>query len=186
MMNTQKLLIAFLCLLVSCKEIGFDQPQPKGKKTLSAFPKSLQGKYLTLNDEGEVDKDTVVISPSEYHFAYFEPADTAHNDEYDHGALCDTLVLKSYKGYYFLNFIQRPLWVVRVLHPEKNGDLTLMAPEQENVDFSDYVKKLAAEIKIDSFRHDNEMRYRIDPSPKQLVSLIEKGYFSKSALKRIK
>jgi hypothetical protein len=186
MINIQKLLIGFICLLVSCNEIGFDQPQPKDKKTLSAFPKNLQGKYLTLNDEGGVDKDTVVISASEYHFAYFEAADSAHNDEYDHGFLCDTLILKSYKGYYFLNFIQRPLWVVRVLHPEKNGDLTLMTPELENVDFTDYVKKLSVEIKVDSFRHDKEMRYRIDPSPKQLVRLIEKGYFSKSALKRIK
>jgi hypothetical protein len=186
MMKTQMLLIGFLCLLASCKEIGFDQPQPKGKKILSAFPKSLHGKYLTLNDDGAIDKDTVVISASEYHFAYFEAADTAHNDEYDHGVLCDTLVLKSYKGYYFLNFIQRPLWVVRVLHPEKNGDLTLMAPEQENVEFSDYIKHLAGEIKIDSFQHDKETRYRIDPSPKELVTLIEKGYFSKAALKRIK
>ena len=76
--------------------------------------------------------------------------------------------------------------MLRVVKPEKNGDLIFMAPEQENVDFNDYVKKLSAEIKIDSMQSGDKMLYQIDPTANQLVHLIEKGFFSRAVLKRVR
>lgn len=177
-----------MLFLASCKEISFEQPQPKGKKSLTEFPKSLRGKYLTRNENGGWSKDTVVIEAKGYHFGFFDPADrdNAGSDEFDRGFISDTLVLKSHKGYFFLNLLQRPQWALRVLRPEKNGDLTFMAPEQDGVDFKDYVKKLSAEIRVDSFLRNDKMFYQIDPSPNELVRLIEKGFFSKAILKKIK
>lgn len=60
-----------------------------------------------------------------------------------------------------------------------------MALEQKNVDFNDYVSKLSTEIAIDSVRGKNEILYYIDPSPSELVELIEKGYLSHAILKKV-
>jgi hypothetical protein len=182
--------IAFTVLLIlaGCKEISFPEPQPRGKKLLKTIPKNLQGSYLPLKEDGSLSEDTIVIHEKGYRFGYLNPEDRIKRskDEYETGTLSDTLILKSFKGYYFLNFRQNPQWMLRVLKIEKNGDLTFMAPEQEDVDFKDYVKKLAMEIKIDSFQSEKKMVYQIDPTPAELVKLIEKGYFSKALLRRVK
>src|SRR5688572_4204070 len=134
---------AIIVLLGSCKEITFHEPQPKGKKALTSIPRNLQGKYLTFQENGELAKDTVVITAKGYHFVYNDPGDpsNANDSEYDNGILGDSLVLKSYKGYYFLNFNEQPEWLLRVIRQEKDGDIVYMAPEQQNVNFNDYLKR---------------------------------------------
>lgn len=185
MNKTIIILIAFA--LLSCKEISFHEPQPKGLKALTSIPKSLQGKYLTFQENGELAKDTVVITAKGYHITYFNEANlNAGSSQYDNRILNDSLVLKFYKGYYFLNFNEKPEWILRVLQQEKDGDITYMAPEQQDVDFKDYLKKLSSNIKVDSFQVKNETIYQIDPSPHELIQLIEKGYFSKLILKKVK
>jgi hypothetical protein len=173
-----------LTLLVSCKEISFKEPQPKGRKALSEIPKTLWGKYLTYQENGDLAKDTIIISARGYRIAYFEPSGEA--SEYDKGVLSDSLIIKNYKGYYFMNLHEKPEWLLRVLKPEKNGDIIYMAPEQEGVDFKDYIKKLSGEIRIDSIQVQDKMLYQIDPSPNELVKLIEKGFFNRATLKKIK
>jgi hypothetical protein len=76
--------------------------------------------------------------------------------------------------------------MLRVLKQEKNGDLIFMAPEQEGVDFKDYLKKLSTEIRIDSFEVKDETLYQIDPTANELVKLIEKGFFSRAVLKKVR
>ena len=186
-----KIVIIILCAFLSvtsCKEISFREPQPAGRKPLNETPKSLKGKYLTVQENGDLSKDTVIISNRGYRFGYFDASQRSSSDlsRYDEGVLSDSLILKSYKGYYFLNINQNPEWLLRVIKQEKNGDLIYMAPEQEGVDFKDYIKKLSAEIKIDSIEVNQEMLYQIDPSPNQLLNLIEKGFFSRTVLKKLK
>jgi hypothetical protein len=182
------IVIITLSILTGCKEISFHEPQPKGKKSLPSIPKNLRGSYLPLKEDGSLAEDTIVIHEKGYRFGYLNPEDRnkRSKDEYETGTLSDTLVLKSFKGYYFLNFRENPQWMLRILKIEKNGDLTFMAPEQEDVDFKDYIKKLSMEIKIDSFQSEKKMIYQIDPTPTELVKLVEKGYFSKALLKRVK
>jgi hypothetical protein len=181
----QQLTFFILALVFfSCKEISFREPQPKGKKNLSQIPLELRGRYLAQNDDGEISKDTIVITAKGYRFGYFVPAEKG-NDKIDEGMLSDSLVLKSYKGFYFLSFNENPEWLLRVFRREKNGNIIYMSMGMENVDFKDFVKKLGKEIRIDSLMYKDEMLYQIDPSPKQLVDLINKGYFTRTVLKKI-
>lgn len=176
--------VIFCVLISSCKEISFKEAQPKIKKQLSSVPKSLRGKYVAYREDGNLAQDTIIINANGYTIAYSQPADS--RSPYDNGVLSDSLALKNYKGYYFLSFHEKPEWILRVLKPEKNGDLIIMAPEQEGVDFSDYISKLSKQIRIDSTLAGDKMIYQIDPSADQLVSLIERGYFSRAVLKRVK
>src|SRR5688572_5548394 len=130
-------------VLASCKEVTFEVPQPKDRKALTSIPKNVQGRYLTYTEEGELSKDTIIITEKGYHFGYYDPADESkRNDLYEQGVLSDSLVLKSFKGYYFLNLNEKPEWVLRVLKKEKNGDIVYMALEQKDTDFNDFLNRL--------------------------------------------
>ena len=185
-MNRSSLLFCLALAAFSCKEVSFREPQPKGRRALAAVPEKLQGKYLTYQENGELSKDTIVITRLGYRFGYYDKlAASSYRADYDDGILSDTLVLKSYRGYYFLNLYEDPEWLLRVIRQQKNGDLIYMAMEQEAVDFDDYIRKLSAEIAIDSVKRENETLYLIDPSPSRLIDLIEKGYFNSATLKKI-
>lgn len=180
------LFIIISTVLLGCKEVSFKDAQPKGRKALTSIPKSMQGKYLVLTDEGTLSKDTVVITEKGYRFGYFDPEErAAKNDEYEEGVLSDSMVLKSYKGYYFLSMNEDPEWILRVLKEEKNGDLLYMSLEDKKLEFNDYLEKLSGEIRIDSMTTDKETLYQIDPDPNQLVDLIKKKFFSETRLIRI-
>jgi hypothetical protein len=181
-------LILLLVLVAACKLISFENPQPEGEKALTTLPKRLQGKYLAVGDDGSQSKDTVIIDAHGYHFGYFDPAErAAANGDYEAGVLSDTLVVKSYKGYYFFNSRKDSEWLLRVVKQEKNGDLKFLAlEEKKDTDFKDFVNKLSLEIRIDSFQVDNTTLYRIDPTPKELITLLKKGYFTEATLVRVK
>jgi len=186
-MKKSSLILLLFFFLGSCKEISFREPQPRGRRALKSVPQKLWGKYLTFQENGEISQDTIVITQSGYRFGYFDPrASSGLKEGYDVGVLSDSLVLKSYKHYYFLSFYENPEWLLRVIRQEKNGDLVYMAMEQEDVDFKDYARKLSAEITIDSIKLENETLYQIDPSPPKLIELIDKGLFSRTNLKKVR
>src|SRR4051812_17577410 len=85
--------ILFLLALIGCKEISFQQPQPKGKKALNKIPGTLHGRYL-LSDPDSPSKDTLFVTADNYR--------VGHNPN-EKSTLSDSVVLKYYKGYYFLN-----------------------------------------------------------------------------------
>jgi hypothetical protein len=181
------LFILISTAFIGCKEVSFKDPQPKGKKALTSIPKNVQGKYLVLTEEGTLSKDTVVITARGYRFGYFDPEErAAKNDEYEEGVLSDSMVLKSYKGYHFLNLNEDPEWILRVLKEEKNGDLIYMSLEDKKMEFNDYLEKLSAEVRIDSMTTEKETLYQIDPDANQLVDLIKKKYFSETRLIRVR
>jgi hypothetical protein len=185
-MRKSFIILTFL-LAVGCKEISFREPQPLRRRALTAIPKKLQGKYLTYMEDGQLSQDTVVITRRGYRFGYFEkPEISDETDNYDSGSLSDSLVLKSYKGYYFLNIFEKPEWLLRVIKQDSKGDLVYMAMEEEDVDFNDYMKKLSAEIRIDSVLTGDKTLYHINPTPGELIHLIERGFFSKTRLKKIR
>lgn len=169
------LLILILFCLQACKEISFLESQPKGKKILHAVPKKLQGKYL-LADENGVDADTLFITSTGYRIG---------NDKKHEAYLSDTLVLKYFKSYYFLNIKEQSDWYLRVIQKDNNGNLLYMTMDSEDRRFNDYLLRLSSEIEIDSVKSNDEMRYRIDPSPKEMIALIKKGFFKKITLKKI-
>lgn len=188
-MNRIPVVCLLLLVLFACKEVSFENPQPEGRKALTSVPRALQGKYLVLTDEGKPSKDTVIITERGYRFGYFDVAERAgKNDRYEEGVLSDTLILKSYKGYYFVSLNEKSAsaWLLRVLRQEKNGDLIYMSLREKNTDFKDFLKKLSTEIRVDSIRKEDGMLYQIDPTPTMLVKLIHKGYFAETRLIRIR
>jgi hypothetical protein len=180
------LLLIAIVVLISCKEVTFKTPQPTGKKALTSVPKNIQGKYLVMTEEGTPSKDTIVITARGYRFGYFDPEErAAKNDEYEQGVLSDSMVLKNFKGYYFLSLNEDPEWILRVLKEEKNGDLLYMTLEDKKIEFTDYLEKLSGEIRIDSMTTEKETLYQIDPDANQLADLIKKGYFSETRLIKV-
>ena len=164
-----KLFAAFILLtFFACKEVSFKEPQPKGRKAVSEIPKELRGTYL-VEEENSTNKDTMLVTSR----GYFVRSDSTR------GELGDSLVLKKYKGYYFFSDNENPEWIVRVIKKEPNGDLSYLLMEPGKESFNEFLLKLNEEIEIDSSEVSNEKLYQIDPSPKELMSLIEKGYFKK-------
>lgn len=170
-----KVIVVFFLALVSCKEISYKEPQPKGKAILSNIPKELRGRYLI--DEGNGSStDTLVVTST----GYFIPSDSSKGD------LSDSLVLKKYKGYYFFNDNENPEWLLRIIKRESNGNLSYMYMDNGGKAFNEFVFEVNKEIKIDSTDFNGETLYQIDPSPKQLLGLIKKGFFRKTiTLKRL-
>lgn len=175
-------IVAFSCL--SCEEISFRDPQPRGKKHLLKVPDELHGRYLAESQEEGLSKDTIIITASGYKFGYYNPADRM-NEISDGASVGDSVILKYFKGHYFLNVNENPEWLLRVVKRESNGDLRYFQPSSDNLSFESYLKRLGKEIPIDSFSVNGEKLYQINPSPNQLLQLIRKGYFSETLLKRI-
>jgi hypothetical protein len=174
----RKLALASLFIaLFSCKEISYKEPQPRGKKVLKEIPEALVGSYL-LKDDKSGETDTLIVNSRGYIVASDKKGDQ----------LSDSLVLKKFKGYYFISINENPEWILRVVKQGSNGDLVYMTmEEQDGVSFKEFLAKVSKEIKVDSVEVNGEKLYQIDPSPRQLVKLIEKGYFKKTVeMKKLK
>ncbi|MEP6734253.1 MAG: hypothetical protein ABJA70_01975 [Chryseolinea sp.] len=151
----------------SCQEISYKETQPAGKKSLSIIPKAIQGSYL-LVDTKDNSTDTLFVDAS----GYFAASDRKKK------TLGNSLQIKFYKGYYFVNVNESPEWLLRIVKVDKNGDLELMSMPSEEKKFAELLKKLSKDVQIDSINLNNERLYQIDPKPKQLMNLLHKGYFS--------
>ncbi|MBX2965062.1 MAG: hypothetical protein KF845_02870 [Cyclobacteriaceae bacterium] len=164
------------CLLfaVSCSEISYKEPQPKGVKSLAEMPGKLHGRYLVSDEEGSTD--TLIIFNKGYRIGNDEAA-----------ALSDSLVLKYYKGFYFINIRDDVAWYLRIVKQEKNGDILYMAMPEATSEYKGGVFKdvLSRDIPVAETEVDGKVHYLIDPSPKKLVDLIRKGYFSEQVFKKI-
>ena len=165
--------IAFACCLMACKEISFREPQPMGKRALREVPKELRGRYL-IDPYDENANDTLVVTAQ----GYFVTNDSTRS------FLSDSLVLKKYSGYYFFNAFEKSVWLLRIVKRESNGNLTYMAMDSGEKTFHSFLMDLNKEIRIDSMEVEGSMVYQIDPSPKELLYLVKKGYFSKAILLR--
>ena len=75
-------------ILSSCTEIYFTEPQPKGIKTVENGLEELAGEYISNEDT-----DTLKISKEGIIWS---------EDDKEEEALGD-LIIKKYKGYYFVN-----------------------------------------------------------------------------------
>ena len=127
-------LFLFVLFLASCSEISYKEPQPKGIKNLTQVPSKLHGRYLIL-DDGE-QSDTLVVSATGYKLG-----------KDDLATLSDSLVMKYYKGYYFINMRSDYSWYLRVVKPLPNGNLSYMAmpeisDEHQGKEFRDLLSKI--------------------------------------------
>jgi hypothetical protein len=166
-------------LLTACTEISYKEPQPKGIKALDRMPPKLHGKYV-LADSGKADEGFITVFEKGYRF---EPSNPG--EKMEEFVLSDSLVLKYYKGYYFVSYRKKYAWHLRVLQQQKNGDLFYL--EMKTVPENDperkaYLEKLALELPVVENQIDETTYFIIDPEPKKLIDLVKKGYFSEKTL----
>lgn len=172
-----KWILQFLCigLLAACTEISYKEPQPKGIKSLDKVPAKLQGSYQ-VSENGAV-ADTLLIIPTGYLIGKDELA-----------SLSDSLVLKYYKGYYFLSMRDNFAWYIRVIKQEKNGNINFLemdGPSGNDEEITKFIEKLSKDVRVAETEIDNKTCYVIDPTPKELLGLIKKGYFKQQTFTRL-
>lgn len=165
--------------LIACTEITFMEPQPKGIKSLEKFPGALQGRYIVPEDSGATKFDTVYIEAIRYRINSI----IKEGEWMNRGVLSDSLVLKNYKGYYFLNFYTDEQWIVRVFKQEKNGNILWY---EINLSDDEKIKKLTETFHPEIIKKDNSTTYyRIDPTPKSYLKFIKENYSTQEPLRKI-
>lgn len=173
---------AWILLLASCKEVSFKVPQPVGVKPLATLPSSLQGAYLSIDDgTGEVS-DTLIIESWGYHFK-----DKDEKDWLGKGQISDSLVVKFYEGYYFVNFKSGDQWVLRLIHQKPHGGIEFLSIDiQDETKRKEILKTISKEMAIKEIHKDEDTFYQIAPTRIQLMKLIKQGLFTGSELSKIK
>ena len=151
-------------VLMACTEISYKEPQPKGVKSLVSVPAKLHGTYI-------MDNDTVI---------FFDQGFRAIDKKEDVLYLSDSIVLRKYKSYYFVSYREGYEWLLRILKPQKNGDLLMLEMDHVPDDAAQrklFIETLSKETPVIETTVDSVTHYVIDPSPKKLDQLIQKGFF---------
>ncbi|MEP2669866.1 MAG: hypothetical protein ABJH04_12760 [Cyclobacteriaceae bacterium] len=175
-------ILFWAALLVSCKEVSFKTPQPAGIKPLTEIPAALRGHYLSYDEISGEESDTLIIESWGYHFK-----DNKDNDWLGSGHLSDSLVVKFYKNYYFVNFKSGDQWVLRLIRQKSYGGIEFLSLDiQDDAKRKEILKKIGKEMAIKEIHRGDDTFYQIAPTPHQLMRLINRGYFTGSELSKIK
>ena len=178
------ILIVFVwaLLLVSCKEVSFKVPQPVGIKPLNEIPKGLQGNYIAVDQLTGEESDTLIIESWGCHFK-----GKIDKDWLGRGQLSDSLVVKFYKDYYFVNFKSGDQWVLRLIHQKSHGGIEFLSIDiQDETKRKEILKTISKEMNIKEIHKDEDTFYQIAPTRSQLMDLIKQGLFTGSELSKIK
>lgn len=174
-------LILFLLttVMIACSEVSYNEPQPKGIKSLTEVPAKFHGTYFWQGETG----DTVVFFKDGFRANNKKEEDVLYLNS-------DSLVLKKYKNYFFISYRDDHRWLLRILKPLKNGNFVYLEMENVPEDAAQrkiFIEKLSKESPVMEDTTGIATRYTIDPTPKKLYSLIQKGFFKeKSTLVKIK
>lgn len=171
-----------LFFLSSCREISFKEPQPAGVKALKAIPENLQGHYLSTDQKTGDDSDTLIVESWGYHFL-----DKNNKDWLGRGVLSDSLVLKYYKNYFFVNFRTGNQWVLRVIRQKSSGAIEFLSINiGDDTSQKEVLEKLRKKFTVKEIKKESDTFYQITPTRGQLMQLIKEGYFTGPELSKIK
>ncbi len=177
------LIFIWAALLYSCKEVTFQEAQPKGIATLKEVPPALRGIYQTVDQTTKEFSDTLIVESWGYRFK-----DKNEKDWLTRGTLSDTLILKFYQNYYFLNFKSQGQWVLRLIQQDPSGTIRFLSIDlKEDAKRKEILKKLKKKMPIKEIKgKEDDTFYQINPTPDQLMQLLKEGYFTGDKLKKIK
>ncbi len=177
------ILFWILCLFVSsCKEVSFKEPQPAGVSALTSIPKNLQGWYQAGDKNDKEDTDTLIIESWGYHFKGKEDKDWLGR-----GVISDSLVIKFYQDYYFVNFRSGDQWVLRLVKQKPGGALAFLAIDiGDDARRKETLRKMAKKFKVTEIKKESDTFYQITPTKEQLMQLIKEDYFTGDELSKIK
>ena len=175
------LVLVWSSLLYSCHEVTFREPQPSGVAALREVPSILRGHYVGETREGEIT-DTLIITSTGYNIT-----DSAGRAWLGRGVISDSLIIKYYENYYFVNFRSGDDWVLRLVKRKSSGAIELLSINLEDDQIRKQIlRKLGGQLKIKEVKKDEHTFYQINPSGDQLIRLIREGYFTGSELSRVK
>lgn len=175
------MIVSWSLLLYSCKEVSFREPQPAGVASLAEIPKLLHGYYVAIGEKGN-DTDTLIVESWGYHFR-----DTKEKDWLGKGVISDSLVIKSYQNYYFVNFRTGDQWVLRLIRQKPNGSIEFMSiPVSDDAKRKDILKKLSKKFPVKEIQKKDDTFYQINPTRDQLMQLIQEGFFTGNELAKVK
>ncbi len=181
-MRISLLALIWTLLLASCKEVTFKEPQPAGVVALKEVPSALRGAYQAYDQTTGDFADTLIIEPWGYRMK-----DKNDKDWLGRGTLSDTLVLKYFENYYFVNFKTGDQWVLRLVKQNTNGSIEFLAMDiQDDVKGKEILKKISKRLKIKLLKQKDNTFYQINPTNQQLMGLIKEGFFTGPKLNKIK
>ncbi|MEI9919491.1 MAG: hypothetical protein WDO14_11885 [Bacteroidota bacterium] len=168
-------LAAFWTLFfASCKEVSFRETQPAGVKPLTEVPEALRGMYIPHDAKPDDKGDTLIIESWGYHFK-----DSNDKDWLGRGTISDSLVVKFYQDYYFVNFRSGDQWVLRLIKQNKNGSIEFLSIDLQNDETSRAkLRKLSKKVKYTEVKRGDDTFYQINPTPAVLMTLINEGFFT--------
>lgn len=180
-----RLLMLITCwslLLYSCKEVTFREAQPLGIAPLKVIPPELLGYYLTYDKLTGETGDTLIIESWGYHFK-----DKEDQDWLGKGVLSDSLIVKAYENYYFVNFKEDNQWMLRVIRKKSPAVLEFLSIDiQDDSKRREMLRKLSRKMTVKEIQRKDETFYQINPTPAQLMTLIKEGYFTGVELRKMK
>ena len=176
------LILFWSAVLYSCKEVTFREPQPAGVTPLKEIPQNLHGQYLTRDKSTGELGDTLIIELWGYHFK-----DTDEKDWLGSGRLSDSLVVKFYQSYYFVNFKEGDQWVLRLMREKSPGVFEFLSIDiQDDSKRKEMLRKISRKVSVKEIARGDDTFYQINPTPAQLMALIKEGYFTGIELRRRK
>ncbi len=172
----------WMMMLWSCKEVSYREPQPSGVQPLKEVPEKLRGTFQTIDPTTGEFGDTLVIESWGYHMK-----DKNDKDFLGRGVLSDTLVVKFYQNYYFVNFKSGNQWVLRLIRQQPDGTIELLSMDLSNETRRiELIKKLSKKLKVKEIKIKDDTFYQINPTPAQLMTLIKEGFFTGSKINKVK
>ncbi|MFZ5970127.1 MAG: hypothetical protein ACOYXA_00920 [Bacteroidota bacterium] len=175
------LIATWTLLLGSCREVSFAVTQPSGVQPLREVPAELQGAYLARDPHTKEKGDTLLIESWGYHFK-----DAEDKDWLGRGVISDSMVVKFYKDYYFVNFKVEDQWVLRLIKKLPDGGLQFQSIDLQGEEKSKtIVKRLSKKLAVKEIKRKDDTFYQINPTPAQLIGLIEEGFFTGIQLERL-
>jgi hypothetical protein len=158
------LVLLFLSLLFGCTEVYFTEPQPLGTKALNEIPPEMQGRFI--EPEG---KDTVHVRTRG-----FDIGDDFMN-------LSDSMVVKYWKGFYFINMrdSKNGLWEVYAASKSAADKITVSFIDGEDEKRMKQLGEICTVVsQTDS---DGEIDYYIlNPSAKEFKAILKENFFDQT------
>lgn len=175
------LLVLWSFLLYSCKEVSFREPQPSGVSKLNEVPPSLRGFYQINDAHTGSHTDTLIIESWGYRFT-----DENDKDWLGKGVMGDSLVVKFYQDYYFVNFRSGDQWILRLIRQKPSGDIEFLSIDLEDENKrKEILKILSKGYGLKEIKKNEDTFYQINPTPAQLMALVKEGYFTGSVIQKV-
>jgi len=161
------ILLTSLFAFCSCSNVVYHEIVPKGGKTLSSFPSELQGDWLDPNN------DTLHIFSDNYKYGSGED----EKSSFFEGELSQNIVLKKYKGYYFLNINEEKKYWEMIAGQVDGDKLYLLSIEMDDIDqvqiLNSYLHgKDAKSIKSNNSLSQDQI-FIINPKDRELIKLLK-------------